>query len=70
MKSDIMVVLKHASDFMEVIGEICGRDGIVHDYDTEHGVIDATIAAEHIGSLHKHPGVSYVRPVLSYTDAA
>ena len=70
MKSDIVIVLKHAGDFMEVIGEICGRDGIVHDFDTDHGVIEATIAADHIGALHKLPGVSYVRPVLSYCDAA
>ncbi|HZZ44673.1 MAG TPA: hypothetical protein VFE58_17185 [Tepidisphaeraceae bacterium] len=70
MRSDVVIVLKHSSDAMNVIGEICGRDGIVHECDSEHGVIEATLGCEHVGALHKLDGVSYVRPVITYCDAA
>lgn len=70
MRSDVVIVLTHSKDAMNVIGEICGRDGVVHEYDEDHGTIEATLSAEHIGSLHKIEGVSYVRPIITYCEAA
>jgi hypothetical protein len=70
MKSDVVIVLRHACDAFGVIGEICGRDGIVHDFNADLGVLEATLGAEHVHGLHKHPAVAYVRPVLTYCDAA
>lgn len=70
MKSNIVIVLRHASDAFGLFGEICGRDGIVHDFNPDLGVLEATLGAEHVHGLHSHPAVSYVRPVLTYCDAA
>lgn len=70
MKSDVVIVLRRSSDAFGIIGEICGRDGIVHDFNADLGVLEATLGAEHVHGLHSIPGVSYVRPVLTYSDAA
>jgi hypothetical protein len=70
MRSDVVIVLRRESDAFDVIGEICGRDGVVHEHDVEHGVIEATVASEHVDALHKLGSVSYVRPVMTFCDAA
>ena len=70
MRSDVVIVLRHECDAFEVIGEICGRDGIVHEHDVEHGVIEATVPTQHVHGLEKLGSISYVRPVLTYHEAA
>lgn len=70
MKSDVVIVLRRSSDAFGIIGEICGRYGVVHEFDAERGVLEATLGSEHILGLHKHPAVAYIRPVLTYCDAA
>jgi hypothetical protein len=70
MKSNLVIVLRRSSDAFGIIGEICGRDGIVHDFDPDLGVLEATLPAEHVHGLHALPAIAYVRPVLTYCPAA
>ena len=70
MKSDVVIVLRHWSEAFNIIGEICGRDGIVHSLDPDHGLLEATLPAEHVHGLHALPAIAYVRPILTYCPAA
>jgi hypothetical protein len=70
MKSDVMIVLARGANAFEILGEICGRDGVVHSYDGDMGVLEATLAAEHVGPLAAVKGVAYVRPVMTFAHAA
>lgn len=71
MRSDVVIVLKHTSDTFDVVDEICGHDGtVVREVFHDLGVIEATLGAQYVHPLHKLPGVSYVRNVLTYCETA
>lgn len=70
MRSDVVIVLKRTSDTFDVVDEICGHDGTIREVFYDLGVIEATMGAEYVHPLHKLPGVSYVRPVLTYCETA
>jgi hypothetical protein len=70
MKADVVVVLRGAAQAFSVVGEICGRDGVVHSINGDLGVIEATVGCEHVGALHKLSGVTYVRPVMMFAESA
>jgi hypothetical protein len=70
MKSDVMIVLARGANAFEVVGEICGRDGVVHSYDADMGVLEATLAAEYVAALVAVKGIAYVRPVMTFAHAA
>ena len=59
-----------SSDTCDVVAELsCHHDTRFHEINLDLGVIEANLSSEHVHPLHKHPGVSYVRPVLTYSDA-
>lgn len=66
MKTCVMIVVRGEASGFEVIGEVCGRDGVVHEWDCDRGVIEATVNAGDLGALAKLGGVSYVRSVMCY----
>ena len=67
MKSCVVIVLKNEDQGFGVIGEISGRDGVVHDWDHDRGIIEATVESGEVGALAKHNAVAYVRPFMCYT---
>jgi hypothetical protein len=71
MRSDVVIVLKHTYDTFDVVTEISGHPGTtIHDVYPDLGVIEATLASEHVAPLHQHAGVSYIRPIHSYSEVA
>lgn len=68
MRSDVVIVLKRTSDTYDVVDAICGHDGTIREVFHDLGVLEATLGAEHVHPLHKLPGVSYVRNVLTYCE--
>ena len=70
MKTCVMIVLRNEAQGFGVIGEITGRDGVVHSWDHDRGVIEATVAAGEWVAISKLDAVAYMRSVMCFAAAA
>ena len=70
MKTCVMIVLRNEAHGFGVIGEISGRDGVVHSWDHDRGVIEATVSAGELAALAKLDAVACIRSVMCFSGAA